>query len=153
MYPCICHLPVHRTTKSHVWFRDVLFTAFHVLSLSPRKALNAICIFETGILAIAVLLGLAIFILLCILVYCFVKGKHKSVQHHRVPVSSAPVTTMEDRDRLVYNSTTKPIWPLKRHLWTLSWLSMTRGIAAVSDQRTNWGLMIKSSSHCWNAWV
>lgn len=64
---------------------------------------------QSGILAIAVLLGLAIFILLCILVYCFVKGKHKSVQHHRVPVSSAPVTTMEDRDRLVYNSTTKPI--------------------------------------------
>nr|XP_020470132.1 kunitz-type protease inhibitor 1 isoform X3 [Monopterus albus] len=64
---------------------------------------------QTGILVIAALLGVAIVILLGILVYCFMKGKKKSSQHHRVPVNNAPVTSMEDRERLVYNSTTKPI--------------------------------------------
>ncbi|XP_041669488.1 kunitz-type protease inhibitor 1a [Cheilinus undulatus] len=63
---------------------------------------------ETGILAIAVLLGAAIFILLCILVYCLIKGKKKSPQHQRVAVNNTPVS-FEDRERLVYNSTTKPI--------------------------------------------
>ncbi|XP_053702021.1 kunitz-type protease inhibitor 1a [Synchiropus splendidus] len=64
---------------------------------------------ETGIIAIAALLGAAILILLIVLVYCFMKGKRKSAQHHRVPLNSAPVTSLEDRERLVYNSTTKPI--------------------------------------------
>uniref|UniRef100_A0A673CKZ3 Serine peptidase inhibitor, Kunitz type 1 a n=1 Tax=Sphaeramia orbicularis TaxID=375764 RepID=A0A673CKZ3_9TELE len=63
---------------------------------------------ETGIIAIAALLAVAILILLCILVYCLLRGK-KNVQHHRVPVNTAPVTSVEDRERLVYNSTTKPI--------------------------------------------
>lgn len=63
---------------------------------------------QTGIIAIAAALGVGIFILLCILVYCLVKGKKKNVQHHRVPANSIPVNSM-DRDRLVYNSTTKPI--------------------------------------------
>uniref|UniRef100_A0AAV2JII7 BPTI/Kunitz inhibitor domain-containing protein n=1 Tax=Knipowitschia caucasica TaxID=637954 RepID=A0AAV2JII7_KNICA len=63
---------------------------------------------QTGVIAIAALLGVGIFILLCIMVYCFVRGKKKA-QHHRVPVNSIPVSTMEDRDHLVYNSTTKPI--------------------------------------------
>ncbi|XP_034713678.1 kunitz-type protease inhibitor 1a isoform X1 [Etheostoma cragini] len=63
---------------------------------------------NTGIVAIAALLGVAIFVLLVILVYCLMKGKKKSSQHHRVPVNTAPVS-LEDRERLVYNSTTKPI--------------------------------------------
>ncbi|XP_029973449.1 kunitz-type protease inhibitor 1a [Salarias fasciatus] len=62
---------------------------------------------QTGIIAVAAVLGLAILILLGLLIYCFMKGK-KSTQHHRVPVSTAPVMTA-DRDYLVYNSTTKPI--------------------------------------------
>ncbi|XP_033843757.1 kunitz-type protease inhibitor 1a [Periophthalmus magnuspinnatus] len=64
---------------------------------------------QTGIIAIAAILGVGIFILLCILVYCMVKGKKKTVQHHRVPVNSIPVSSVEDRDHLVYNTTTKPI--------------------------------------------
>ncbi|XP_018545772.1 LOW QUALITY PROTEIN: kunitz-type protease inhibitor 1a [Lates calcarifer] len=64
---------------------------------------------ETGIIVIAALLGFAILILLGILAYCFCKGKKKTTQHHRVPVNSVPVTSLEDRERLVYNSTTKPI--------------------------------------------
>lgn len=64
---------------------------------------------QTGIIAIASALGVGIFILLCVLVYCLVKGRKKNVQHHRVPVNTIPVTSLEDRDRLVYNSTTKPI--------------------------------------------
>ncbi|XP_019940762.1 kunitz-type protease inhibitor 1a [Paralichthys olivaceus] len=64
---------------------------------------------QTGIIAAAALLGLAIIILLGILLYCFIKGKKKSAQHHRVPVNTAPVSSIEDRERLVYNTTTKPI--------------------------------------------
>ncbi|XP_060918456.1 kunitz-type protease inhibitor 1a [Labrus mixtus] len=63
---------------------------------------------QTGVLAIAALLGLAILILLCVLVYFLVKGKKKSPQHQRVAVNNVPVS-FEDRERLVYNSTTKPI--------------------------------------------
>ncbi|KAJ4939246.1 hypothetical protein JOQ06_028702 [Pogonophryne albipinna] len=63
---------------------------------------------QTGIIAIAALLGVAIFVLLCVLLYCLCRGKKKTVQHHRVPVNTVPVS-LEDRERLVYNSTTKPI--------------------------------------------
>lgn len=66
---------------------------------------------QTGIIAIAALLGVAILILLGILIYCLTKGR-KTSRHQRVPVNNAPVTTLtslEDRERLVYNSTTKPI--------------------------------------------
>ncbi|XP_077588117.1 kunitz-type protease inhibitor 1a [Stigmatopora nigra] len=63
---------------------------------------------QTGVIAIAAILAIAIAILLGILLYCFMKGKKKS-QHHRVPVNNAPLTTVEDREHLVYNSTTKPI--------------------------------------------
>ncbi|XP_044021462.1 kunitz-type protease inhibitor 1a isoform X2 [Siniperca chuatsi] len=73
-----------------------------------REACIAVCWGITGTVAIAALLGVAIFILLAILVYCLMKGKKKSSQHQRVPVNTAPVT-LEDRERLVYNSTTKPI--------------------------------------------
>ncbi|KAF3844725.1 hypothetical protein F7725_007888 [Dissostichus mawsoni] len=63
---------------------------------------------QTGIIAIAALLSVAIFVLLCVLLYCLCKGKKKTVQHHRVPVNTVPVS-LEDRERLVYNSTTKPM--------------------------------------------
>ncbi|XP_061599830.1 kunitz-type protease inhibitor 1a [Cololabis saira] len=63
---------------------------------------------KPAILAAAVILGVAIFILLAVLCYCFFKGK-KSSQHQRVPVNNPQITTLEDRERLVYNSTTKPI--------------------------------------------
>ncbi|KAM6917119.1 kunitz-type protease inhibitor 1a isoform 1-T1 [Lycodopsis pacificus] len=63
---------------------------------------------HTGIVAIAALLGVAIFVLLCLLVYCLMRGKKKSSQHQRVPVNTVPVS-LEDRERLVYNTTTKPI--------------------------------------------
>ncbi|XP_033983913.1 kunitz-type protease inhibitor 1a isoform X2 [Trematomus bernacchii] len=63
---------------------------------------------QSGIIAIAALLGVAIFVLLCVLLYCLCKGKKKTVQHHRVPVNTVPVS-LEGRERLVYNSTTKPI--------------------------------------------
>ncbi|KAM3871345.1 kunitz-type protease inhibitor 1a [Diretmus argenteus] len=63
----------------------------------------------TGILVIAALLGLAILILLGVLCYCFLKGKKRQSQHHHVPVNGSQAATMEDRERLVYNSTTKPI--------------------------------------------
>lgn len=70
--------------------------------------LKCISIYSTGIIAIAALLGVAIFVLLCVLLYCLCRGKKKTVQHHRVPVNTVPVS-LEDRERLVYNSTTKPI--------------------------------------------
>ncbi|XP_008279634.1 kunitz-type protease inhibitor 1a [Stegastes partitus] len=63
---------------------------------------------QIGTYVAAALLGLGVVILLGILVYCLTKGK-KTQQHHRVPVNNAPVTSIEDRERLVYNSTTKPI--------------------------------------------
>ncbi|XP_041827814.1 kunitz-type protease inhibitor 1a [Melanotaenia boesemani] len=62
---------------------------------------------HTGIVAIAVLLGLCILILLILLGYFYMKGR-RSKQHQRVPIN-APVTTSAGRERLVYNSTTKPI--------------------------------------------
>ncbi|XP_056250466.1 kunitz-type protease inhibitor 1a [Seriola aureovittata] len=64
---------------------------------------------QTGVIAIAAVMGVAIVILLGILLYCLFKGKKKTSQHHRVPINTVPVTSMEDRERLVYNSTTKPI--------------------------------------------
>lgn len=64
---------------------------------------------DLSTIVIAALLGVAIAILLGILVYCFMKGRKKSSQHHRVPVNNVPVSSMEDREHLVYNSTTKPI--------------------------------------------
>ncbi|XP_076017619.1 kunitz-type protease inhibitor 1a isoform X2 [Genypterus blacodes] len=60
-------------------------------------------------IAIAAVLALAIVILLCILVYCMVKGKKQTQQHQRLPANNAQVTSLEDRERLVYNPTTKSI--------------------------------------------
>lgn len=62
---------------------------------------------QTGILALAIVLGVAIVIIIAILLYRFLKTR-KSSQHQRLPVSNATLTSM-DTDRLVYNSTTKPI--------------------------------------------
>ncbi|KAM9708693.1 kunitz-type protease inhibitor 1a [Menidia menidia] len=62
----------------------------------------------TGNIVIAAVLCVAILVMLGVLGYCLVKRK-KSSQHQRVPVSSAPTTMLEDREHLVYNSTTKPI--------------------------------------------
>ncbi|KAK7904997.1 hypothetical protein WMY93_017604 [Mugilogobius chulae] len=58
---------------------------------------------QMGIIAIAAVLGVAIFILVAVLVYCLIKGKKKApVQHHRVPATAS-------EDLTVYKSTTKPI--------------------------------------------
>jgi lipopolysaccharide export system protein LptC len=58
---------------------------------------------------IAALLGLAIIILLVVLCYCFMKGKKEQTRCQRVPVNGSQVYTREDTERLVYNTTTKPI--------------------------------------------
>lgn len=63
----------------------------------------------SGIIVIAALLGLAIIILLVVLCYCFMKGKKEHTQRQRVPVNGSQVYTREDTERLVYNTTTKPI--------------------------------------------
>ncbi|KAG7281227.1 hypothetical protein CRUP_019752 [Coryphaenoides rupestris] len=64
---------------------------------------------NTGILAIAVVLGIGIVALLAVLGYCFLRGKKRAPQHQRVATNGTQVTTMEDTERLVYNTTTKPI--------------------------------------------
>ncbi|XP_037097490.1 kunitz-type protease inhibitor 1a [Syngnathus acus] len=64
---------------------------------------------QTSVIAIVAVLAVGIVIILAVLLYCFMKGKKKSSQHHRVPVNNAPLTSIEDREHLVYNSTTKPI--------------------------------------------
>ncbi|XP_066529563.1 kunitz-type protease inhibitor 1a [Hoplias malabaricus] len=64
---------------------------------------------NTAAIGIAVVLGLAIIVLLAVIGYCFLKGrKPKQQGHQRVAVNghSYPI---EDTDKLVYNSTTKPI--------------------------------------------
>ncbi|XP_059908131.1 kunitz-type protease inhibitor 1a [Gadus macrocephalus] len=63
---------------------------------------------HTGVLAVAVLLGIAILALLVVLGYCFLKGKKKTVKHQRV-ANGTQAFPLEDTDKLVYNSTTKPI--------------------------------------------
>ncbi|KAK0132306.1 Kunitz-type protease inhibitor 1 [Merluccius polli] len=62
-----------------------------------------------AIMATAILLGIAIIALLAVLGYCFLKGKKRPPQHQRVATNGNQVTTREDTERLVYNSTTKPI--------------------------------------------
>lgn len=61
-----------------------------------------------GVVAIAALLGVAIAILLGVLVYCLMKGKKKS-SNQRAAANAAHFTSLEDRERLVYNTTTKPM--------------------------------------------
>ncbi|XP_036006582.1 kunitz-type protease inhibitor 1a isoform X2 [Fundulus heteroclitus] len=54
---------------------------------------------DTGILAIAIVLGVAVLVLIGVVGYCFIK-KARTPKHHQVPVRD---------NALVYNSTTKPI--------------------------------------------
>lgn len=60
---------------------------------------------------IAVLLGVAILVLLAVLGYCLLKGKKKDQQarNTRVGMNGTHAHTLEDTEKLVYNSTTKPI--------------------------------------------
>ncbi|CAL8286171.1 unnamed protein product [Lota lota] len=64
---------------------------------------------QTGIMVVAVLLGIAIVVLLAVLGYCLLKGKKQTAKHQRVATNGTQVFTMEDTEKLVYNSTTKPI--------------------------------------------
>ncbi|XP_010877247.1 kunitz-type protease inhibitor 1a [Esox lucius] len=64
---------------------------------------------QTGIMVIAALLGLAIVILLVVLCYCFMKRRKELPSRQRAPVNGSQLYTKVDSDRLVYNTTTKPI--------------------------------------------
>ncbi|KAJ8399138.1 hypothetical protein AAFF_G00415170 [Aldrovandia affinis] len=64
---------------------------------------------QSGTIAIAVLLGVAILIMLAVLGYCFLKGRKEQQRPQRLAVNGSQVSTMEDTQRLVYNTTTKPI--------------------------------------------
>lgn len=62
---------------------------------------------DSGNIALAVLLSVAILALLAILTYCFLKSRKK--RSHR-PVSTGPAhVALSEQDTLVYNSTTKPL--------------------------------------------
>uniref|UniRef100_A0A8P4KRE3 Kunitz-type protease inhibitor 1 n=1 Tax=Dicentrarchus labrax TaxID=13489 RepID=A0A8P4KRE3_DICLA len=62
---------------------------------------------DSGNIALAVLLSVAILALLAILTYCFLKARKE--RSHR-PVATGPAhVTLSEQDTLVYNSTTKPI--------------------------------------------
>ncbi|XP_018583244.1 kunitz-type protease inhibitor 1a [Scleropages formosus] len=64
---------------------------------------------QSGTIAIAVLLGVAILIMLAILGYCFLKGRKDQSRPQRVAANGGHTFPVEDTERLVYNSTTKPI--------------------------------------------
>ncbi|XP_008295310.1 kunitz-type protease inhibitor 1-like isoform X2 [Stegastes partitus] len=62
---------------------------------------------DSGSIALAVILSVAILALLAILTYCFLKARRKRT--HR-PVSTGPAhVALSEQDTLVYNSTTKPV--------------------------------------------
>ncbi|TMS12350.1 Kunitz-type protease inhibitor 1 [Larimichthys crocea] len=82
-------------TKSDVFFRGV-FERFDKLEES-----------DSGNIALAVLLSVAILALLVILTYCFLKARKE--RSHR-PVATGPAhVALSEQDTLVYNSTTKPV--------------------------------------------
>lgn len=60
-------------------------------------------------IAIAVCLGVAITIVLAILGYCFLKKRRKDQPRHQPVANGTTAYHMEDTERLVYNSTTKPV--------------------------------------------
>uniref|UniRef100_A0A8C2QB50 Serine peptidase inhibitor, Kunitz type 1 a n=1 Tax=Cyprinus carpio TaxID=7962 RepID=A0A8C2QB50_CYPCA len=61
-------------------------------------------------IVIAIILGLAIAALLVVIACCLLKGKKKRRNtHQHVAVNGGHVRTYEDSEKLVYNSTTKPI--------------------------------------------
>ncbi|XP_042599077.1 kunitz-type protease inhibitor 1a [Cyprinus carpio] len=65
---------------------------------------------ETAAIVIAIILGLAIAVLLVVIACCLLKGKKKRRNtHQHVAVNGGHVRTYEDSEKLVYNSTTKPI--------------------------------------------
>ncbi|XP_071323481.1 kunitz-type protease inhibitor 1-like [Trachinotus anak] len=62
---------------------------------------------DSGSIALAVFLSVAILALLAILTYCFLKSRRE--RSHR-PVSTGPAhVALSEQDTLVYNSTTKPV--------------------------------------------
>ncbi|TRY92465.1 hypothetical protein DNTS_028172 [Danionella cerebrum] len=59
---------------------------------------------------IAILLCIAIFILIVVIGFCLVKGKRKNKnKHQQVAINGRNINSYEDSEKLVYNSTTKPI--------------------------------------------
>ncbi|MCJ8737033.1 hypothetical protein PDJAM_G00019220 [Pangasius djambal] len=61
-------------------------------------------------IAIAVALGLAILILLAVIGYCFLKERKKQQpRRQHISANGAHLLPIEDTEKLVYNSTTKPI--------------------------------------------
>ncbi|XP_016308780.1 kunitz-type protease inhibitor 1-like [Sinocyclocheilus anshuiensis] len=61
-------------------------------------------------IVIAIILGLAIAVLLVVIACCLLKGKKKRRnKHQHVAVNGGHVHSYEDSEKLVYNSTTKPI--------------------------------------------
>ncbi|XP_060908814.1 kunitz-type protease inhibitor 1-like isoform X3 [Labrus mixtus] len=62
---------------------------------------------DSGNIALAVLLSVAILALLAVITYCFLKNRKE--RSHR-PVSTGPAhVALSEQDTLVYNSTTKPV--------------------------------------------
>ncbi|XP_056332390.1 kunitz-type protease inhibitor 1-like [Danio aesculapii] len=65
---------------------------------------------DTAAIAMAIILAFAIAILLVIIACCLVKGRKKSRnKHQQVAVNGGHVRGYEDSEKLVYNSTTKPM--------------------------------------------
>ncbi|KAF4101843.1 kunitz-type protease inhibitor 1a [Onychostoma macrolepis] len=65
---------------------------------------------ETASIVIAIILGLAIIILLVVIACCLLKGKKKRRNTHQVvAINGGHVHAYEDSEKLVYNSTTKPV--------------------------------------------
>ncbi|TTC73819.1 Kunitz-type protease inhibitor 1 [Bagarius yarrelli] len=60
-------------------------------------------------IAIAVALGLAILILLAVLGYCWLKDRKKQPRRQHVSANGTHLLYVDDTEKLVYNSTTKPI--------------------------------------------
>ncbi|KAM6954064.1 kunitz-type protease inhibitor 1b [Aplochiton taeniatus] len=63
---------------------------------------------ESGAIAVAIILAVAILAVLALLGYCFFKHRKKST-HQPVPTSVPHAPFSENSDTLVYNSTTKPV--------------------------------------------
>lgn len=62
--------------------------------------------------AIAVLLGICIMIVLVIIGYYYLKNRKKNSRRRQpATATNSTLSTTEDTEHLVYNSTTKPIWP------------------------------------------
>nr|AAI52671.1 Spint1a protein [Danio rerio] len=65
---------------------------------------------DTVAIVMVIILAFAIAILLVIIAYCLVKGRKKSRnKHQQVAVNGGHIYRYEDSEKLVYNSTTKPI--------------------------------------------